>query len=338
MADFIKYGEQLVFRNANDNFSGWFMSHFGKGAPEPSWTEIAPPAKHFPTDYVWTIEPAAGSSKQTGDPVCHADRVHLKMRDNNDVTRYLGVFAPFTEYAVAVPVESTSAELMTWDVIAVNGVTPDGNFAGPYVNQIRYGNGNVIAFRNLKVDKVLCSYNPPNENPQGRPLAGTDPHALRLLPSNVRELTSWWNVNKSVTDTGDDANGISTDGSCVLPPNTYFTISGVSNASVRHAVVVDIDGMGEDWAHPGIHVEPAGTLASNQVLTKTGSGKVTVNVGVVESGDGKVTHIDNPLKLLGRHMVTPNGTHLFIVAANDGAVTGRDDCIVTLTWPIEKPQ
>jgi len=337
VADFVKYGEQLVFRNATDNFSGWFMSLMGKNF-DVTWTEIAPSDKNFPADYVWTIEPAAGSSKRTGDPVCYTDRVYLTMRDTAGRTRHLSVHAPLPEYTVAL--ESPTAELMTWDVIAVSGVTPDGNFTGPYVNQIRYGSGNVIAFHNAKVDKILCSRNPPNENPQGRPAAGTDPHALRLLPSSQRELTSWWNANRSVTDTGDVANGTPTDGSCVLPPNTYFTISGVSNASVKHAVVVDIDGMGQEWAHPGLHVEPVDQPASNMVWTRAGSsGKVTVNVGVVKPDDpDKVTHIDNPLKLVGNHVVTPNGTHLFIVAANDGVETGRDDCIVTLTWPIEKPQ
>jgi Fucose-binding lectin II (PA-IIL) len=336
VADVIKYGEQLVFRNATDNFSGWFMARFGKGTPDPCWTEIAPSAKNFPSDYVWTIEPAAGSSKRTGDPVCYTDHVHLKMRDNAGLMRYLSVHASNPDYAIAL--ESTSAELMTWDVIAVSGVTPDGHFAGPYVNQIRYGSGNVIAFHNAKVDRILCSRNPPNEDPHGRPLPGTDPHALRLLPSNERELTSWWNANKSVTDTGDDTDGAPTDGSCILPPGTHFTVSGIGNSSEMHTVVIDIEGMPEDQAHPGFHVGPVGVFGSvNMVWPKTGSsGKVTVSVGVTDPDNP--SKIDNPLKLLGRHVVTPNGTNLFIVSANDGAETGRDDCLITVTWPIEKQQ
>jgi Fucose-binding lectin II (PA-IIL) len=329
MANIMKYGDTITLCNAFQSFSGWNMSlaYYLNGKHIPP--EQAHPVVIARSTEFWKIEPAAGSAKQVGDPIINGDPINLRMLDLSGVAR-TAISLHSNDNSIsgwfALPLGQSPEEKFT--ITAVTAITGNGQISGtPIEGPLEYGSGTFISFGE------------PPEYPHSIVLI-PDSNAQPEVPYELRhsptlDITSWWRANL-LPGVDPEPTG-TTDGVCNLPANTHFTVSGIGNSSEMHTVVIDIEGMPEDQAHPGFHVGPVGVFGTvNMVWTKTGSGKVTVSVGVVKDGDlEQVTKIDNPLKLLGKHVAMPNGTNLFIVAANDGVEPDRNDCLVTITWPIE---
>jgi hypothetical protein len=314
----LKYGNNVALCNGQDNFSGYFMSLIWKGVQNAEkadklWTEVAQPGKNFASDYVWTIVPAAGSSKKIGDPVSNFEEVCITLQDDAGATRYLAINNVDNTYVMASD-SSVAANLRTWVVSGTTAVGANNQSSGQIKDPLEYGM--FISLLNKSQERTVNALNPANQTDAFK-------HVLRTASaSQAPDITSWWRVDKSVTDKGDTGGdgGDPTDGTYNLPPNIRFAVTAIANSSAEQTIQIYVDdklvATWRDWS-----LESKNT--PTQVLP-SGRGKVQVKV----SANGKPSLID------GRHVGMAGKTNFFLVATEDGTDNDYNDCLVVINWPI----
>jgi hypothetical protein len=344
MGDIVRYGENLVFRNCENDGSS-FLSLIWKGVQNPAsqptlWTEIAVPGKNSAVDYIWKIVPGPGSKKKAGDPVSSGDSINIKITDDAGAQRFLAVNKVDHKYVMADK-DPGNLTLATWLIGVVTKIkrNPDGSVTadGELKSTFEYGDGSYISLTNTSLSRNLYVAHEAGQTEPFKNMVGTEPF------TQATPITFWWNIAKSVSagsgggttgggtpgggttgggNPGGGTTGGEGDGWFNLPPHIKFGVTTLVNSSAEQTVYVFVNGETTPKAtFKGVGLEDKNL--QTQILD-SGNGKVQV---IVEA-NGKKS------KLGSRQVDIFQKAYFGLLASEDGGDDSFNDSLVILNWPI----